>query len=370
MARYFHQLKAWPDFTWDNELLLMLLAEVRNRQGRLLGKMETLGFELRDEAFLHTMTLDVLKSSEIEGEKFNSDEVRSSVARKLGMDVAGLVNSGRDVDGVVEVLADATNKSNEPLTKERLCKWHAWLFPSENNTGFQLTVGEFRKGDKGPMQVVSGPLGFERVHYEAPESSRLEDKMNLFLDWFNSPNTIDPVLKAALAHLWFVSVHPFDDGNGRLARAVADMQLSRADGLSQRFYSMSAQILVERKEYYKLLELTQKGDLDVTSWMLWFLECLKRTLESTEYVLKKVLFKAKFWDCHKKTVLNSRQVEMLNKLLDNFDGKLTSSKWAKMQKCSQDTALRDIQDLLTKNVLLKDVSGGRSTAYELNNQCS
>jgi Fic family protein len=365
MSQYFHHLKTWPEFWWDHELLLMKLADVRNRQGRLLGRMEALGFEMSQEAFWQTLSEDVLRSSEIEGELYNTDEVRSSVARKLGLEFAGMVHSGRDVDGMVDVLADATQDADQPLTKDRLHSWHAALFPTGRSGLQKITVGAFRKGDAGPMQVVSGAMGFERVHYVAPEADRLEAEMDNFLNWFNADQNIDPVLKAAVAHLWFVSVHPYDDGNGRLARAVADMQLSRADGSNKRFYSMSSQIMKVRKSYYEILEQTQKGDLDVTKWMLWFLECMQAALQNTEVQLARVLTKANFWERHKMTLFNERQLKMVNCLLDDFEGKLTTTKWAKMQKCSQDTALRDVNDLLEKGVLEKDPAGGRSSSYLL-----
>lgn len=365
MARFIHQLKQWPEFIWDYELLMLALMDVRFRQGRLLGRIEALGFELRDEAFLKTLTIDVIKTSEIEGEFLNLEEVRSSVARRLGMDVARMVPSSRDVDGIVDVIADATQNAQMPLTKERLFNWHAALFPTGRSGMYPITVGDYRKKGNGPMQVVSGAMGFERVHVEAPDSSLVEYEMDSFLDWFNDHQMIDPVLKAAVAHLWFIMIHPFDDGNGRLARAIADLQLAKADGVNQRFYSMSSQLRIERKMYYEMLESTQKGDLDITLWLFWFLECLKSTLENTEVTLSKVLEKASFWETNKQTVLNVRQVDMVNRLLDDFHGKLTSSKWAKMQKCSQDTALRDIHDLVNKHVLLKEESGGRSTSYHI-----
>lgn len=365
MAHYVYHRKDWPQFYWDNEVLVLKLSEVRNKQGRLLGKMEALGFDLQNEALLKTLSTDVLTSSQIEGENYHSDEVRSSVARKLGMDFAGMVDSNRFVDGVAEVTVDATKNAHLPLTKKRLCAWHAALFPTGKSGMFPITVGDYRKDDKGAMQVVSGAMGFERVHFEAPHADKLEHEMHQFLLWFNSNVQLDGVLKAALAHFWFVTVHPFDDGNGRLARAISDMQLARSEKVNQRFYSMSSQLLKLRKDYYKQLELAQKGDVDVTAWLSWFLDCLKKTLDNTEQSLSKVLFKARFWEKHKQTVMNKRQVEMLNKLLDDFKGNLTTSKWAKMQKCSQDTALRDVQDLLIKDVLRKVDAGGRSTNYVL-----
>ena len=362
---YIYQQKDWPHFTWDNAALLPILTELRRKQGRLRAYMEFLGFAKQNETLLETLTLDVLKSTEIEGEILNPDQVRSSVARQLGMDIAGLTPSDRHVDGVVEMMLDATQNFSKPLTKERLFDWHASLFPTGRSGMHKIVVGDWRDNKKGPMQVVSGPMGREKVHYEAPQAKVLEKEMRLFLKWFNAAQTLDPVLKAAIAHLWFITIHPFDDGNGRIARAIADMQLARADGDHLRFYSMSAQIRAERKKYYDILEKTQKGALDVTQWMEWFLNCLDSALDATEETFKGVLGKAKFWDKHSTTSINERQQLLINKLLDGFDGKLTSSKWAKIAKCSADTALRDIQDLINKNILQKETAGGRSTNYVL-----
>ena len=364
MKTYIHQLKDWPHFKWDNEALLTTLGKVRNLQGKLTGRMESLGFDLRNDASLQILTLDVLKSSEIEGEILDSDQVRSSIARRLGMEIAGLVATDRNVEGVVDMMLDATQQYLQPLTVERLFDWHAALFPTGRSSMYKITVGDWRK-ESTPMQVVSGAMGKERVHFEAPDASILDREMNRFLEWFNTENKLDPVIKAAVAHLWFVTVHPFDDGNGRIARAITDMMLARADESSQRFYSMSAQIRLERKEYYDILERTQKGILDITDWLRWFLDCLLNALNATENKLEDVLFKSHFWKTHAKTNLNDRQILMLNKLLDGFEGKLTSTKWAKIAKCSADTALRDIQDLITKEVLKKEEGGGRSTNYEV-----
>jgi Fic family protein len=327
--------------------------------------MEALGFSLRNEAILQALTLDVIKSTEIEGEILHPEQVRSSIARHLGMDIAGLVPADRHVDGVVELILDATQNYNSPLDKDRLVKWHTALFPDGKSGPYNITVGDWRNTEKGPMQVVSGPMGKENVHFEAPDAERLEKEMDLFFKWLNSDDSTDPVLKSGIAHLWFVTVHPFDDGNGRIARAIADMQLARADGNSQRFYSMSAQIRLERKAYYDILEKTQKGTVDITGWMLWFLNCLDRALNATDEVLKKVLNKTKFWDRHAQTPIHERQRLLINKLLDGFEGKLTSSKWASIAKCSADTALRDIQDLIQKEILEKENAGGRSTSYQL-----
>jgi Fic family protein len=365
MRKYIHQLSKWPNFTWNPELILPLLSGVRHKQGRLKGYMEVLGFALRNETTLQTITLDVLKSTEIEGELLNPDQVRSSIARKLGMDIAGLVPADRNVDGVVEMMLDATQQYHKPLTKGRLFDWHAALFLTGRSGMYKIIVGDWRDNEKGPMQVVSGAMSKERVHYEAPDAKRLEKEMTLFLKWFNAKDTMDAVIKSAMAHLWFVTIHPFDDGNGPIARAIADMQLVKADGDQQRFYSMSAQIRVERKAYYDILEKIQRGSLDITEWLLWYLKCLDKALNTTDNVLKGVLNKTKFWDTHAKTPINERQRMMINKLFDGLDGKLNSSKWAKMTKCSADTALRDIQDLIQKDILQKDSAGGRSTNYDL-----
>jgi hypothetical protein len=332
--------------------------------------MEALGFELRNEALLDTLTLDVLKTSEIEGELLNHDQVRSSIARKLGMEIVGSVESDRNVDGVVEMMLDAAQNCFKPLTKTRLFDWHAALFPTGRNGICKIIVGDWRKDTTGPMQVISGPMGKEKVHFEAPNSDLLEKEMSSLLNWFSQNNKIDLVLKASIAHLWFVTIHPFDDGNGRITRALTDMLLAQADKSNQRFYSMSAQIRIERKQYYDILEKTQKGDLNITNWIQWFLQCLINALNSTEEVLVKVLFKGNFWQIHSKTIINERQKKLINKLLDSFDGKLTSSKWAKIAKCSKDTAIRDINDLIEKEILRKEEAGGRSTNYELNRNVS
>jgi Fic family protein len=328
--------------------------------------MEALGFQLKAEANLQTLTLDVLKSSEIEGELLDADQVRSSIARRLGMDIAGLVPSDRHVEGVVEMLLDATQRYQQPLLAERLYGWHAALFPTGRSGMHKITVAAWRDNQKDdPMQVVSGAMGKERVHFEAPDADRLEEEMRQFMNWFNEDTHMDSVLKAGVAHLWLVTIHPFDDGNGRMARAIADMQLSRADQSAQRFYSMSAQIRKDRKDYYDILEHTQQGSMDITHWLSWFLQCLDRALEASSETLAAVFKKARFWEKHARTILNQRQQLMLNKLLDGFDGKLNSSKWATITKTSPDTALRDIQDLLNKKVLVKEVGGGRSTSYTL-----
>lgn len=355
----------WPNFTWDNDRLLTTLSKVRNLQGRIIGKMESIGFNLRNEAILETLTLDVIKSTEIEGEVLNPDLVRSSIAKRLGLDIGALDNSDRNIDGIVDLIIDATKNCNEPISADRLFGWHAALFPAGRSGLYKIMVGSWRIDSTGPMQVVSGAMGKEKVHYQAPESSVIPTEMDQFMDWINSKTDLEPVIKAAIAHLWFVTIHPFDDGNGRIGRALTDLLLARADGSTQRFYSMSSQIRKERKTYYDILESTQKGGLDITNWLSWFLNCLMDALISSDTILSKVLFKAHFWELHSTIALNERQRLMINKMLDGFDGKLTSSKWAKITKCSQDTALRDIQDLMNKMILQKEASGGRSTNYEL-----
>jgi Fic family protein len=329
MSVYIHQRQEWPDFFWDQGKIAPLLAEVRHHQGRLLGRMEGMGFSLQAEANLHTLTLDVLRSSEIEGEILNPEQVRSSIARRLGMDIAGLIPADRHVEGIVEMMLDATQNYKAPLTDERLFSWHAAMFPTGRN------------------------------------AELLAEEMTQLIRWFNRTEFNDPVLKAAIAHLWFVTIHPFDDGNGRIARAITDMQLSRADHSAQRFYSMSSQIKIERKEYYDILERTQKGSLDITEWIDWFLNCLDRALIGTDDTLAIVMKKARFWEKYSIAPLNDRQRIMLNKLLDGFDGKLTSSKWAKITKTSQDSAGRDINDLVQRGILAKEAGGGRSTSYVL-----
>ncbi|MFQ5715867.1 MAG: Fic family protein [Nitrospinales bacterium] len=363
--KYIHERSKWPEFRWSRDRLADKLASVRHQQGRLIGRMEALGFQLRSEAVLQTLTEDVLKSSEIEGELLDKEQVRSSIARRLGMDVVGLVPANRDVEGVVEMMLDATQKYAEPLTRERLFDWHASLFPAGRSGIRKIRTGQWRDDSAGPMQVVSGPIGREKVHYQAPPAKQVAREMRAFLAWFNRKDTIDPVLKAAQAHLWFVTIHPFEDGNGRMARAITDMLLARSEDSPQRFYSMSAQIRTERKVYYEILETTQKGNLDITDWLEWFLDCLGRAVGGAESILADVLHKARFWERHGAKPFNDRQRKILNRILDGFEGKLTSSKWAKLGKCSQDTASRDIDDLLKRGILIKNPGGGRSTSYSL-----
>ncbi len=366
MTTYLHELKNWPQFKWDQKRLAEPLAAVRHRQGRLLGRMDSLGFGLRNEAVLYTLTEDVLKSSEIEGEILDKEQVRSSIARRLGMDIGALTAADRHVEGVVEMMLDATQKFDAPLTEKRLFAWHASLFPTGRSGMSKIKVGAWRDDSSGPMQVVSGPMGRERVHYEAPAAKRVRQDMRAFLHWFNDDGEpSDPVLRAAVAHLWFVTIHPFDDGNGRIARAIADMALARSEKSPQRFYSMSAQIREERKAYYDILETTQKANLNITGWLEWFLACLDRAFDGAETILAAVLTKAQFWKKNAGASFNDRQRLVLNRLLNGFVGKLTSSKYAKLAKCSQDTASRDIDDLVKRGILVKDAGGGRSTSYSL-----
>jgi len=362
---YIYERPNWPEFKWNTDEVLTLLIEVRNLQGRVVGQMGALGFNLKDQANLEILTQDVLRSSEIEGELLNPEQVRSSIVRQLGLDISGLVHSDRNVDGVVEMMIDVTKNFNKPLNKQRLFGWHNALFPTGYSGMYKILAGKWRDDSKGPMQVVSGPIGKEKIHYQAPSSSCLEKEMKKFLEWFNHRQDTDLVIKAALAHLWFVTLHPFEDGNGRIARALTDMILAQSDGQSYRFYSMSAQIRNERKQYYDILELIQRGELDITEWLQWFLYCLLNALKLSKIILKKVVFKHKFWTSNTSRIENKRQKKILNKLLDGFDGKLTSSKWAKIGKCSQDTALRDIKDLIDKQILYKLPEGGRSTGYDL-----
>lgn len=364
--KYIHQNENWPSFTWDATALQTLLGEVRNRQGKLMGKMEAMGFALQEQALLNTLTIDILKSSEIEGEILNTAQVRSSIARRLGMDIAGLIPSDSNVDGVVEMMLDATQNFNSELSNDRLFGWHNCLFSTGRSGMYKINIGQLRTDANGSMQVVSGGLGREKVHFQAPDAILLEKEMSQFLDWFNDEKTLDPVLKAGIAHLWFITLHPFDDGNGRIARALTDMQLCKADGSSKRFYSMSGQILLQQNQYYTILEQTQKGNLDITKWLLWFFENVLAALNATNTTLEQVLLKASFWEKQNSTPWNERQKILLNKMLDGFEGKLTTTKWAKITKCSPDTALRDIQYLISKGILLKEEKGGRSTSYTLN----
>jgi Fic family protein len=363
MAKYIYQYSSWPNFTWKEEEINTLFGEVRNLQGKIIGQMNMLGFAKKEETILKTLTFDVLKSSEIEGEKLDYEQVRSSIARKLGINIAGLIPANRNVDGVVELMLDATQNYTKSLTNHRLFGWHSALFPTGYSGMHKIEVGRYRSGE---MQIVSGALGNEKIHFEAIPANKVKEEMDKFLKWFNDKSIkLDPVLKAAISHFWFIIIHPFDDGNGRIARAISDLMLTRADGTAERFYSMSSQILVERKQYYAILQKVQHSNGDITDWLKWFFNCLKNALLATESTLHNVLKKTEFWKIHENTPLNERQRLMLNKLFDGFEGKLKSSKWAKITKCSPDTALRDIKDLIEKRILRQEQQGGRSTNYEI-----
>ena len=362
---WIHEEKDWPNFIWNDKALTAILAEARHMQGRLLGKMEALGFPVRQEASLNILTTDVVTSSAIEGERLDTDEVRSSIARRLGIPLQNDKPVSRDVEGIVEMMLDATQNFDQALTEERLFDWHAALFPTGRSGMHRITVGAWRPAKAGPMQVVSGPIGHETVHYEAPEASRIDAEMTEFLLWFETELKLDPMLKAGIAHLWFVTIHPFEDGNGRIARAIADMALARADGTSNRFYSMSRQIEKERKAYYLQLERQQKGNIDITDWLLWFLDCISHSIENAKDTLSLILFKAELWNRINLTPVNERQRLIINRMLDNFKGYITTSKYSKLAKCSSDTALRDIRELLARHVLIQNPGGGRSTSYRL-----
>ena len=363
---WIHEQQNWPNFIWDATTLASKLADVRYHQGRLLGRMEGLGFELKREASLGILTNDVVKSSAIEGETLSPEEVRSSIARRLGLDIAGLPPASRDVESIVEMMLDATQQFAKPLTQDRLWGWHAALFPTGRSGLHRITVGAWRSENAGPMQVVSGPVGHERVHFEAPGADRLEKEMQAFLAWFEGPLDLDPVLKAGIAHLWFVTVHPFEDGNGRIGRAIADMALARADGTPDRFYSLSSQIEAERKGYYAQLEKQQRSSLDITGWLEWFLDCLGRAIFNAETALGNVLYKAQLWDIINQGPVNERQRLIINRMLDDdFKGHMNTSKYAKLAKCSNDTALRDIQELKTRGIFIQNPGRGRSTSYRL-----
>lgn len=364
MARYIYESKNWTDFSWQDKAINVVFGEVRLMQGKIIGQMNALGFSAKEEATLTALTLDVVKSSEIEGELLNYDQVRSSIARRLGINTAGLVPSTRHIEGVVEMMLDATQRYSLPLTEKRLFGWHAALFPTGYSGPYQIEVGQYRTGE---MQIVSGAMGKEKVHYEALKPARVKAEMDQFLDWFNENNSLDLVLKAAIAHFWFIIIHPFDDGNGRIARAITDLLLARAEASGERFYSMSSQILVERKQYYEVLQKVQHSTGDITEWLSWFLHCLKSAMLATESTTQAILRKADFWKVHAHTAINERQRLVINKLFDGFTGKLQTSKWAKMTKTSTDTALRDIKDLVEKGILQQTEGGGRSINYELVN---
>ena len=359
---YIHELSNWPEFSWDHETIAELLIAVRHQQGRLIGAMESIGFHLREQTILENLTQDVVKSSEIEGEMLDSSQVRSSVARHLGMEQVALCPANKNVEGIVEMVLDATQNFDQPLTKERLFRWHRALFPEGRSGWKKISVGDWRKG---PVYVVSGQMDKEKIYFEAPSFTRVDEEMDRFLSWMNEEHSLDLVLKAALAHLWFVTIHPFDDGNGRIGRAIIDFLLARSEKSSHRFYSLSEQIQIDRKHYYLILESTQKKDLNVTAWIEWFLHCLERAIQRALDIFETVLRKKRTWERLEQITLNDRQRKVLNRLLDGFEGHLTSSKWAKIAKCSQDTAYRDILDLIEKEILVKNCGGGRNVSYSL-----
>ncbi len=366
---WIYEHKGWPNFSWDYQRLSSKLADIRHRQGRLLGRMEGLGFDLNREALLSTLTSDVVKSSAIEGEDLNPDEVRSSIARRLGMNVAGLIAASRHVEGIVEMMLDATQSFSKPLSKKRLFDWHAALFPTGRSGMHSIVVGDWRNDDSGPIQVVSGPIGHETIHFEAPSADRLYKEMAIFLSWFEEPDNVDPVLRAGIAHLWFITIHPFEDGNGRIARAIADMALARADNTAYRFYSLSSQFEFERKDYYNQLERQQRSTPEMTGWLEWFLDCLGRSISSAEDTLSKVMFKAQLWNKINQNPVNDRQRRIINRMLeDDFKGHMNTSKYAKLAKCSNDTALRDIQDLKGRGIFIQNAGSGRSTSYHLTDE--
>lgn len=362
VPKYIYQHKNWTGFSWDDKAINTVFGEVRLMQGKIIGQMNALGFSAKEEATLQALTLDVVKSSEIEGELLNYDQVRSSIARRLGINTAGLAPSSRHIDGLVEMMLDATQRYKLPLSEKRLFGWHAALFPTGYNGPYEIEVGRYRTRE---MQVISGAMGKEKVHYEAVKPELVKAEMDKFLNWFNNDHKLDPVLKAAIAHFWFIIIHPFDDGNGRIARAITDVLLARAEGSGERFYSMSSQIMVERKRYYEVLQKVQYSTGDITGWLDWFLHCLKNAMHATERTTRKILRKAEFWKLHEHTSINERQRLMINKLFDNFEGKLQTSKWAKITKTSTDTALRDIKDLIGKGILQQTGEGGRSANYQL-----
>ena len=362
---YIWQASDWPGWHCDLAALAGPMAEVSRAQGLLMGRLADVGMVLRDRASLAALTEDVVRTSEIEGEQLDVESVRSSIARRLGVDIGALAPVDRHVEGVVEMVLDATANCHVPVSHERLFGWHAALFPTGYSGLSRIKVGGWRDDTSGPMQVVSGPIGRQRVHFQAPPANRLVAETSRFLDWVNGTPNQPPLIRAGLGHLWFVTLHPFDDGNGRIARAIGDLLLARADGSPQRFYSLSAQMQRERKAYYDMLERTQKRSMDVTEWLAWFLDTLHRAVDQAQHTLDAVLTRTRFWQRWATTPLNERQVKLLDRLLDGFDGKLTSSKWAAIAKCSPDTALRDINDLLARGVLRKSDAGGRSTSYVL-----
>ncbi len=363
---WIYEYKNWPNFTWDTEALAGKLADVRYKQGRLLGKMENLGFDFQLEASLNTITQDIIKSSAIEGEDLNRNEVRSSVARRLGINIGSSMPANRNIEGIVDIMLDAAQNFEKPLTQDRLFGWHSALFPSGRSGMYKIAVGQWRTLETEPMQVVSGAYGHERIHYKAPYADMVDDEINVFLKWFDSKNAIDPVLKAGIAHFWFVTIHPFEDGNGRIARVIADMALARADKVQHRFYSMSKQIEAEKKDYYNELERQQRGTTDITGWLDWFIGCFGRAIDNSDEILSAVLYKSQLWKKVNEYPVNERQRKVINLMLeDDFKGHMHTSKYGKIAKCSNDTALRDILELKEHGIFIQNPGGGRSTSYRL-----
>jgi Fic family protein len=362
MPKYIYQYPSWPAMTWNDASFRLVLGEIRHLQGKLLGRMESLGFVVQKETLLKMITRDVVTTAEIEGEKLNEALVRSSVAKQLGLPFAGVKNKNRAIEGIVQMMLNATQHYQKPMTKKRLFEWHSLLFPAERWSVYSIDIGTFRREE---MQIVSGPLGKEQLHYEAISAKKVPQEMTAFLSWCNKKQDIDPVVKAAVAHFWFIIIHPFDDGNGRIGRAISDLFLCRADASSERYYSLSEQMLIERKSYYAILKKVQHSEGDITPWIHWFLQCLKNAVLFSLNTLDALAEKTNFWHKHELTPMNERQRKMIHLLYDGFDGHLKSSKWAKMMKCSPDTALRDINDLIAKGILEQQTSGGRSTHYVL-----
>ena len=361
---YIHQKKTWPHFIRDSDLHLLKISTIRHKQGQILGSLRTVGFDLKLETQLEILAQDIITSNAIEGNVIDPTEVRSSIAKRLGIQKAGLISTTHYMDGLVDMMIDATQNFHLPLSKDRLCGWHCCLFPTGRSGMYRITVGDWRTDQDGPMQVISGGMGREKIHFEAPQAHLLEEEMTRFIKWFNEADE-EPIIKSAIAHLWFVTLHPFDDGNGRIARTLSDVLLSRSDQSPFRFYSMSAQIEKEKHEYYRQLEIAQRGTLEINAWIKWYLNCLDHALDSSKEILDSLFVRTLFWEVHREVVLNARQKKMIMILLDGFVGKLKSSKWAKMTKCSQDTALRDIKDLMEKGILKPEEGGGRSQSYQL-----
>jgi len=369
--QYIWQRSSWPEFRWDNASLLKALGISRFQQGSLLTQMKDLGFDVRQQARAEVLIEEALKTSEIEGEHLDPNAVRSSVARRLGLPTAGMIpKNNQQADGVVQILLDATQDFEQALTPERLFGWHAALFPTGYSGLHKIQVASWRDDRSGPMNVVSGPIGREKIHYEAPPAERLVNEMNRFFCWWEeSRKEMDGLLRAGMAHLWFVAVHPFEDGNGRIARALTEMALAQDENLSIRYYSLSSQIMAEREGYYGILERTNNADGDITDWMKWFLECMSRAILSSNELLTNVMLKARFWKHHAQTRLKERQIKVLNRLLDagpgGFEGGLTNRKYAGMAHVSRATAQRELADLVQKGVLRLNPGGGRSTSYDI-----